>query len=188
MIKDEEVFRIGQITRTHGVKGEVEIAFTDDAFDRGNSEYLVLHIDGILVPFFFTAYRYKGASSALFTFEDILSEEAARRLVGLGVFYPKKHLDDAGTDIEDLHSLKAFTGFRVFAIDHDESTDEELATYDLGEITMVDDSSLNTLLTVTDDEGTERLIPFHHDFLLDADMQERSLLVDIPLELISLND
>ena len=53
---------------------------------------------------------------------------------------------------------------------------------------MVDDSSLNTLLTVTDDEGTERLIPFHHDFLLDADMQERSLLVDIPLELISLND
>lgn len=188
MIKDEEVFRIGQITRTHGIKGEVEIAFTDDAFDRGNADYLVLLIDGILVPFFFTEYRYKGASSALFTFEDFTTEEAARRLVGTSVFYAKKHINDADTDIEDLHSLRAFTGFRLYAIDHDESTAEELATYDLGEITMVDDSSLNILMTVTDDEGTERLIPFHNDFLLDVDMQERALLVDIPLELISLND
>lgn len=188
MIKDEEVFRIGQITRTHGVKGEVEITYTDDAFDRGDAEYLVLLIDGILVPFFFSAYRYKGATAALFTFEDIDTEAAARRLVGLSVFYPRKHLNEAGTAPKDLRSLRAFTGFRVYAVDNAESTPDELATYDLGEITHVDDSSLNTLLTVTDDEGTERMVPLHHDLILDIDMQERTLLVDVPLELLSLND
>lgn len=188
MIKPEEVFRIGHITRTHGVKGEVEIAFTDDAFERGDAEYLILEIDGILVPFFFTEYRYKGNSSALFTFEDFGSENEARRLVGLPVFYPRHAVDDSHATPDDLRSLRAFTGFRVFAIDHEESSDEELATYDLGEITLVDDSSLNVLLTITDDEGTERLVPFHHDFLLDIDMQERTLLMDIPLELLALND
>ena len=188
MIRAEEVFRIGQITRTHGVKGEVEVSFTDDAFARGNADYLVLEIDGIMVPFFFTDYRYKGHSSALFTFEDYDSENLARRLVNLSVYYPRRAMADSEASPAELRSLRAFTGFRVYAIDHEESTAEEVATYDLGEITHVDDSSLNVLLTITDDEGTDRLVPFHEDFLLDADMQERTLLFDIPLDLLVLND
>lgn len=188
MIRQEEVFKIGQITRTHGVKGELEVQFTDDAFDRGDAEYLVLEIDGIFVPFFFTEYRYKGSQSALFTFEDIESEADARRLVGLKVFYPFAALDEEDMDADDLHSLKALTGYRVYAIDEEESTEDELATYDLGEITHVDDSSMNVLFTITDDDGDERLVPFHQDFLVELDAKERSLILDVPMELITLND
>ncbi len=35
MIKPEDVYLIGRLTRTHGIKGEMELQFTDDAFDRG---------------------------------------------------------------------------------------------------------------------------------------------------------
>ena len=193
MIRQEEVFKIGHISRTHGVKGEVEIQFTDDPFDRGELDYLVFEMDGIMVPFFFSEYRYKGGHSALFTFEDVDSEEKARRLVGISVHYPKAEAariaNAAAEDGEemDLSSLRALTGYRVFAIDEEESTEDELATYDLGEITHVDDSSMNTLITVVDDEEEERLLPLHTDFIVEIDPAERTLLLDIPLELLDIN-
>lgn len=193
MIRNDSVFKIGHISRTHGVKGEVEVQFTDDPFDRGELDYLVLEIDGIMVPFFYSEYRYKGGQSALFTFEDFDSEEKARRLVGLSVFYPKAEAARIATEAAeegeelDLSSLRALTGYRVFAIDEEDSTDEELATYDLGEITHVDESSMNTLITVTDDEDEERLLPLHTDFIVEVDPVERTILLDIPLELFDIN-
>lgn len=188
MIRNEDIIRIGHISRTHGVKGEVEVQFTDDPFDRGEAEYLVLDRDGINVPFFFTEYRYKGRSSALFTFEDVTTEEAARRLVGATVSYPRDAAPAALPDFEDAGSLRALTGFRLYAVDPEESTEDELATYDLGDITYVDESSMNTLVTAVDDEGDERILPLHTDFIVEIDPEDRSILIDIPLELLDLND
>ena len=51
MIKEEEVYKIGKLGKTHGVKGEISFLFDDDVFDRVDADYLVLMIDGILVPF-----------------------------------------------------------------------------------------------------------------------------------------
>lgn len=194
MIRQEEVFKIGFISRTHGVKGEVEVQFTDDPFDRGEIDYLVLEIDGIFVPFFFNEYRYKGSQSALFTFADVDSEEKGRRLVGLSVYYPKAEAARIASEaVEegeemDLSSLRALTGYRVFAIDEEDSTDDELATFDLGEITYVDESSMNTLITVVDDDDEERILPLHTDFIVEVDAMERTLLLDIPLEILEINE
>ena len=58
MIRKEEVFKIGKIGKPHGVKGEVGLRFSDDVFDRVDAEYLILDIDGILVPFFMEEYRF----------------------------------------------------------------------------------------------------------------------------------
>ena len=52
MIREEDVYRIGKIGKPHGVKGEVTMMFSDDVFDRVDAEYVVLMLDGILVPFF----------------------------------------------------------------------------------------------------------------------------------------
>lgn len=57
MIRQEDVYRIGRIGKPHGVGGELTFAFDDDVFDRCDAEYLVLDIDGILVPFFMESYR-----------------------------------------------------------------------------------------------------------------------------------
>ena len=53
MIKREEVYQIGKLGKTHGIRGEVSFLFDDDVFDRVDADYLILDIDGILVPFFF---------------------------------------------------------------------------------------------------------------------------------------
>ena len=68
MIKQEEVFKIGKLGKSHGVKGEVNLLFDDDIFDRTDAEYLILEVDGILVPFYIEEYRFHGNSTALMKF------------------------------------------------------------------------------------------------------------------------
>ena len=52
MIRKKDVYKIGTVGKAHGLKGEVTIHIDDDVFDRTETEYLILEIDGILVPFF----------------------------------------------------------------------------------------------------------------------------------------
>ena len=69
MIKQEEVYKIGRIGKAHGVKGEVTFMFDDDVFDRVDADYLILEVDGILVPFFMEEYRFRTDSTANILFE-----------------------------------------------------------------------------------------------------------------------
>ena len=171
MIREEEVFLIGRITRTHGTRGELELSFTDTPFDQDDATFLVLELDGILVPFFYTEWRYKGNESALFTFEDVDSEQKARRFVGAKVFFPFSAVADTDEDAE-LSSIRALTGFTVEGV---------------GRIIDVDDSSANVLLTLETTDGREVLIPYHDDFLVDYDLRRRTLTLDLPQGLLNLN-
>ncbi len=176
MIRETEVFRIGAITRTHGISGEVEMQFTDDVFDRGTAEYFVLLLDGIFVPFFWEEYKFKSNTAALVKFEDIASDTAARRLVGHAVYYPLSHIPEE--EEAELPSLKALTGFRV----------RESRAGELGTVEHVDDSSANVLLTIIGKDGRELLIPFHDDFLTDYDLRARTLGLRLPEGLLTIND
>ena len=60
MIKREDVYNIGKITKSHALKGEVVFNFSDDIFDRTESEYLICEIDGILVPFYMSLRFFIG--------------------------------------------------------------------------------------------------------------------------------
>lgn len=178
MIRSEEVFRIGYISRQRGLRGEVEMPFTDDCFDTGSAEYLVLDMDGILVPFFWEEYRFKNQDTAIVKFEGIDSEEQARHLAGRAVFYPKTHVAGA-TDDEgaELSSYRALTGFSV----------SDVKGHPMGVVEAVDDSSQNILLTLRLPDGHELLVPFHNDFLLHFDLRERTLQLDLPDGLLQLN-
>ena len=106
MIDRNDTYHIGRITRIRGLKGEVELRFTDDAFDRGDSLYLFLDMDGLLVPFFWEEYGFKNKETAIFSFEDIDTEDKARRLVGREVYYPLEALpDEEEEDFEEVWTL-----------------------------------------------------------------------------------
>lgn len=195
MILDSDVFSIGRFTRTHGIHGEIELHFTDDVFDRGDSDCVFLKIDGLFVPFFVDEYRFKGSESALFTIDGIESDVAARALVGRTVYYP---LDARPPEDEDaLSSLAAFTGFRVLAVDRaalsqasedaDGGETQALPTLDLGVVAHVETTTANTLLTVEDEDGETMLLPLHEDFLVSYDLRQRYLVLDLPEGLLDLN-
>jgi len=72
-------------------------------------------------------------------------------------------------------------------VDEANTTEDQLATYELGTIVSVNTSTANTLLTVETEEGEELLIPLHDDFLVDYSVKDRYLLLNLPEGILDLN-
>jgi 16S rRNA processing protein RimM len=169
MIKEEEVYKIGKLGKTHGVKGEISFLFDDDVFDRVDADYLVLMIDGILVPFFMEEYRFRSDTTAIVKFEDINTQERARELTGCDIFFPRTLAD---SDNESL-SWAAIVGFDII--------DTESGNI-IGRIASVDDTTINILFELEDG----RLIPASEDLITAIDQQARTITMRLPEGLLSL--
>ena len=167
MIRPEEVYCIGKFTRTHGVQGEMAMAFTDDVFDRTDCPYLVCSMDGILVPFFIEEYRFKSDNVVLIKFERIDTNEAASIFTNKEVYFPKSYAEEAD---DGEYSWQYFIGFNT-----------EDSTYGhLGELVDVDESTVNTLFVVERSNGEEILIPAQETFIEDIDHEARLIKFKLP--------
>lgn len=173
MIKVEDVYRIGLINKPHGVHGELLFSFDDDIFDRMEADYIICMMDGILVPFFFESYRFRSDSTALIKLEGIDTEQQARRMTNVEVFFPKEHAEE----LEDNElTWSYFVGFLIKDVNEGE----------IGKVIDVDDSTINTLFVV-DHNDTEVLIPAQEDFIVDLDRGKRVITMQIPAGLLDLN-
>ena len=168
MIREEDVYKIGKIGKPHGVSGEVTLRFTDDVFDRVDADYLVLMVDGILVPFFMEEYRFRSDEVALVKFEDIDSVERASELTGCEVFFPRELAD------EDEGEL---TWSQIVGYDIVDADSHKL----IGRIASVDETTINVLLEL--DDGT--LIPAAEEFIIDIDHKERKMFMRLPEGLVN---
>ena len=173
MIKVEDVYRIGLINKPHGVHGELLFTFDDDIFDRMEADYIICMMDGILVPFFFESYRFRSDSTALIKLEGIDTEQQARRMTNVEVFFPKEHVEEL--DDNEL-TWSYFVGFLIKDVNEGE----------IGKVIDVDDSTINTLF-VGDHNDTEVLIPAQEDFIVDLDREKRVITMQIPAGLLDLN-
>ena len=169
MIKEEEVYKIGRLGKTHGVKGEVSFLFDDDVFDRVDADYLVLCVDGILVPFFMEEYRFKSDSTAIVKFEDIDTQERARELTGCDVYFPRVLAESD----DDTITWAAIVGFDIIDAESRKA---------VGRIASIDDSTLNVLFCLED--GT--LIPASDDLISNIDQQARTITMHLPDGLLEL--
>ena len=169
MIREEEVYLIGKLGKTHGVKGEISFLFDDDVFDRVDTDYLILKIDGIFVPFFIEEYRFKSDSNAIVKFEDIDTQERARELTGCEVFFPR----DLADNDDDNISWAAIVGFDII---------DAKSGNKIGSITSVDDTTINILFELEDG----RLIPASEDLITAIDQQARTITMHLPAGLLDL--
>lgn len=174
MIKREDVYRIGKTGKAHGVNGEVSLMFDDDVFDRVDADYLVLLVDGILVPFFLEEYRFKNDSTAFVKFCDIDTKEAAAELTGCDVFFPRS-LSDSGNGTMTLHEAADYA-----------LIDDDGGKRRIGVVTGVDDTTINILFNVRTDEGKDILIPASADLIKNIDTDRREIHVSLPDGLLEL--
>ena len=168
MIREDDVYKIGRIGKPHGIGGEVTLRFSDDVFDRVDAEYLVLMVDGILVPFFIEEYRFRSEEVALVKFEDIDTMDRAAELTGCDVFFPR-HLADIDNDV--------LTWSQIVGYDIVDVASGKV----IGRIESVDESTINVLLELAD--GT--LIPAADEFIDDIDHEARKLFMSLPDGLFS---
>lgn len=174
MIRREDVYKIGVFNKPHGIHGELSFTFTDDIFDRMDAEYLICLLDGIFVPFFLEEYRFRSDSTALVKLEGIDTAERARAFTNVEVYFPVKHVEDAGTD---TLTWDFFVGFRI----------EEASHGELGEITEVDTATINTLFIVNH-QGEELLIPAREEFIRNIDQANKVITMILPEGLLALDE
>lgn len=173
MIRQEDVYKIGVLGKPHGVKGEIQFRFTDDVFDQWDSDYLILDMEGILVPFFMEEYRFRSDEVALMKFCDIDSEQRAREFTGIEVYFPRAIAEE---NKEDL-SWAQIIGFTLL----DSKTQKVV-----GEIMSVDETTINLLFDVKTQNGEEILIPANEELITNVDAEQRNIEVDIPNGLLEL--
>nr|WP_295352350.1 ribosome maturation factor RimM [uncultured Prevotella sp.] len=173
MIRRDDVYKIGKLGKPHGVKGEITFAITDDVFDRVDADYLVLDIDGILVPFYLEEYRFKNDDNVLVKFEDIDTQEQVRAYTGCEVYFPR-HLSDSD---EENMSWAEIIGFQLV---------DAVSGRVVGTIDHVDDSTLNLLFEITSPEGEALLIPANNDLIEEVDIEKKMIRMAIPEGLLEL--
>lgn len=166
MITLQEVIYIGYLRRPHGKQGELQCLAENALWDDANATFLILDRDGILVPYRVLDWREKGADMLIFRLSGIDTEPQAAALTGTKVYMLRK---DVNSESKDLLTWQDLVGYQVM--------DKEKGL--LGTIAHIDESTINTLATMTDG----RLIPLHEDFITDIDSSNQTLHINLPFTL-----
>ena len=129
-----------------------------------------MELDGLLVPFFIAedGLRFKSSKSAIVKLDWVDTEKYAKRLIGASVYLYLDEIVD-----EPLESEALLKGFVLFDAEKGE----------VGEIEQVDDYSGNVVLTVKHGDE-ELLVPFHPEFVVEIDEEQKRLILNLPEGLI----
>ena len=163
MITNEQVISIGRITRTHGKRGEVQCLTSNEYWENADATFLILSIDNILVPFRVLDWRGKGSDSLIFQIDRITDEQMAQQLVGCQAYML---FSDLNQEDELMPTWQSLIGYSVLDTDQGE----------LGTIIHIDETTINTLVTLDNDQ----LIPLHEDFIINIEPDKKLLTICLP--------
>lgn len=167
MIGFDEVTGCGTVLRSHGVDGEVVIPVSAQLIEDTGLRFIVLQMDGILVPFFIESFRRRTDSASLVKLEGIDSMEKADSLRGKRVWLLKKEVQEG---LEEDYSPEMFIG--MLAADRNKGL--------LGEITGVDDSTANVLFRIENCSGREIIVPASPELIKNVDVRKGEIMFDLP--------
>ena len=180
MINREQLIEVGTIQKLHGLNGEMTASVIDPVFDEvANCPYLVCEIDGIFVPFFIKAYRFRTDTTILLTFDGIDSQDKASTFCGLKLYFDRKcftpeEADDYEAEAEEEES---YVGYTI--------VDTHLG--ELGPIVAIDDQTVNVLFIVEYHDST-LMIPAADDLVEAIDDESKTITMNLPQGLVNLDE
>lgn len=168
---------LGHITRAHGVHGAfVVVAYSEDPQSVLSAGQLELLSPDGLTRLPVDSLKGKVAAQGLIVkIKGVSTREAAAALKGWRLGLERRYLPEAE---EDEVYLADLVGLEV-------RTPEGLT---LGRVLHLMEAGVGLILVVARAEEPEKeiLLPFHEEFVLDLDMENRRLLFDPPPGLLDL--
>ena len=168
----EEAFYIGYITKTKGLKGEVQLYFEFEHYEALDLDVLFADMNGKMVPFFVAVHKLYPNQTGLFYFDDVDHIDKAQALVKKKIYLPLAKMPERDEEDFTYNDLK---GFVVIDETHGE----------LGEIIAVNEYPQQFVATVFFKEK-EILFPLNEEIILEIDDEEEKLFVDLPDGLLDL--
>lgn len=162
----EEAFYIGYITKAKGLKGEVQLYFEFDAYEDLDLDVLFADMNGKMVPYFVASYKLYPNGTGLFYFDDIDHIDKAQTLVKKKIYLPVAKMPERGEDDFTYNDLEGF-------VVSDETHGE------LGKIIAINEYPQQFVATMLYKEK-EILFPLNEDMIVEIDVEEKTLVVDLP--------
>ena len=173
-MQKQDCFLVGTIFKLHGYKGGVKIYNEDNIpFDFSAIDFFLIELNNELVPFFITQARTTKPHNILVKFEDVTSEEEAKKLLKKKVYLQKIHLPKTA---EDSLNEKQCIGFSVI----------DMHLGELGTVSRINTQTAQQLIYVEKEEQ-EFCFPWHERFVKNIDIEKEEIQVEIPEELLNLN-
>lgn len=174
MITLQDLFAIGYVSKTHGIKGELNIQLDTD-FNPEDFNFLFFELDETYIPFRIESSRGNGAANRLVKIKDIDNIEEAKTFVGKTVYVQKSELAEhplyeAGMEDEEGLYLSDLVGFELL-----DENDREV-----GRIIGYNDETLNVLIEIERTDGNRVFVPFVEDWILSLDPEKRKIRMDLP--------
>ena len=171
-MKAEEAFYIGYITKTKGLKGEVQLYFEYNEPELLDLDVVFAEINGKMVPFFISSYKLQPNNTGNFFFDDVDHIDKAQPLLRKKIYIPLSKVPER--EDEDFHynDLKGY-------IVSDETQGE------LGEIIEVNEYPQQFVATISY-QNKEVLFPLNEDMILEIDEERQTLLIDLPEGLLDI--
>ncbi|MCD8097984.1 MAG: ribosome maturation factor RimM [Lachnospiraceae bacterium] len=162
----EQFLRVGVISSTHGVRGEVKVyPTTDDPARFQQLEQVLLDTGKERVPLKIDGVRFF-KNLVILKFRGLDSIEAVEGYKGMDLYVSR---EDAVPLAENENFIADLIGMEV-------RTDEGLY---LGELSDVMETGANDVYVVKTPEGKEILLPAIRDCILDVNVEEKRMLVHV---------
>ena len=161
------MLRIAKVLKSNGTDGGILLGLHGIEIEEIDlQEPVFIEFDGLPVPFYFESFTQRGNSRALVRLTGVRSLKDADELAGSALY----------ADYFEEEDEEDFTGWTV--LDQDKKP--------VGKVTDLEDIPGNTCLWVRKADGTEVLLPFHEDLLLEANPEKQILILQIPEGILDL--
>ena len=173
-MQKKDCFLFGTVFKMHSYKGSVNI-YNENGInlDFSKIKYFLIDFDNELVPYFIEKAHETKINVILVKFENLNSEETAKKIYKRSVYLPKDHLPKPN---KDKITNKQLLGYKI--------VDEKLG--ELGEISHINSQTNQNLIYVIKGD-TDFCFPMHKEFIKELNIKEKIMKVVIPKELLNLN-
>jgi 16S rRNA processing protein RimM len=167
----EECYRLGNITKPFGIKGQMVFYLdVDSPDDYADLDSAFVEVKGALVPYFFKVDNING-NKAVVTFEDLTPQEA-QALAGHDLYLPLDLLPELTGNQFYFHEV---TGFKVIDVEKGE----------IGIIQSIIEYPAQPLFSIMNGDK-EILIPVIDPIIKKVDREQRTITIEAPNGLIDL--
>jgi 16S rRNA processing protein RimM len=160
----DQCFQLGNIIKTHGLKGDVVASIDSDNPEYYNDLESVFLLKNTLIPFFISDISIQG-NKAKIRFEDYDSIEKSNELIGLEIYLPLSMLpeiQDVGFYYHDLIGCEAFDNGKAIGI-----------------IKEIFQPSHQFLASI-EHAGEEILVPITDEIVADVNLSEKRVDFNLP--------
>lgn len=166
VMKKDDCYFLGKITRKHGLQGNVIIKLDTDQPELYNKlEGIFVEINGLLVPFFIEKQQWGNDNSKIITFKNA-TEQLVEQSIGKNVFLPLSTLPKLSGNQFYYHEV---IGFEI----------REEDGKSCGNIVEINDQTAQNyfILKLADKEV---IIPIIQNWILEVNRNEKFIKMQLP--------